>query len=104
MTNKQYLEKLLNGLNVTSDDVDVLLLKAGLDAAADVDTGACDLAVYNRMSVVLKATMQNVQEGGYSVSWNMEAVRIFYRSLCVELGKEDVLSAKPKVRDRSNVW
>lgn len=104
MTNKQYLEDLLEGLGVTQGGMNIMLLKAGLNPSADADTGACDLAVYNRMSIVLKGAVKNIQEGGWSESWNMEAVKMFYRSLCVELGREDVLSEKPKVYDRSNVW
>ena len=104
MTNKEYLNRLLNGLNLTEGDVELILLKGGIDADAAADVGACDRAVYNRMSVVLQATMMNVTEGGYSVSWNMEAVKLFYRALCNELGVPDVLSARPRVRDRSNLW
>ena len=82
MTNKEYLTKSLNGLNLI----------------------ACDVAVYNRMSVILKGMLQNVSEGGYSISWNMEAVKLYYAALCNELGKENVLVARPKVRNRSNIW
>jgi len=84
--------------------MDIILLKASLNGAAPVDVRACDTAVYHRMSVVLKATMQNVSQGGYSVSWNMDAVRLFYGALCRELDKENVLEGRPKVRDRSNYW
>lgn len=104
MTNKEYLTKLLNGLDVSDDDVDIILLKGGISPDASVFMSACDNAVYNRMSVVLKSALQNVSEGGYSVSWNMEAVKMFYHSLCNELGKPNVLVGRPKVRNRSNYW
>lgn len=104
MTNKQYLTTTLNGLNVSADDIEIIMLKAGIDADADADAGSCDNAVYNRMSVVLKGMTQNVSEGGYSVSWNMDAVKIFYNALCNELGKENVLFSRPKIRNKSNVW
>lgn len=104
MTNKQYLTTLLNGLNVLQEDIDIILLKSAIEADALVDTMACDTAVYNRMSIVLKGTAQNVQEGGYSISWNMEAVKLFYNALCNELGFENVLVGRPKVRNRSNYW
>lgn len=94
----------MNGLNVSQDDIDIILLKAGLEANAEVSVADCDNAVYNRMSVVLKGTTQNVTEGGYSVSWNMEAVKLFYNALCNELGKENVLFSRPKIRNKSNVW
>lgn len=103
-TNKQYLTKSLNGLNVSEDDIDVILLKSDLDGDAIVDVQACDKAVHKRMSVILKGTMQNVSEGGYSISWNMEAVKLFYAALCNELGLENVLVGRPKVRNRSNYW
>lgn len=103
-TNKQYMVASLGGLNVTEDDIDIILLKSGIDAEADADPVACDKAIYKRMSVVLGATMQNVSEGGYSVSWNIEAVKMYYNALCNELGVENVLVGRPKVRNRSNYW
>lgn len=104
MTNKQYLIKSLNGLNVSEDDIDIILLKAGLDGDGNVEITACDKAVYNRMSIVLKGATQNVSEGGYSISWNIEAVKLYYNALCNELGVENVLVGRPKIRNRSNVW
>ena len=104
MTNKEYLIKLLNGLNVSEDDIDIIILKSGLDANAVADVQNADKAVYNRMSVVLKGATQNISEGGYSISWNMEAVKLFYNSLCNELELENVLVGRPKVRNRSNLW
>ena len=104
MTNKQYLTKSLNGLDVSDDDIAIIVLKAGLDCDAKVDFTACDQAVYNRMSIVLKGTTQNVSEGGYSVSWNMEAVKLYYNALCNELGLENVLVGRPKIRNKSNAW
>lgn len=94
----------LGNLNVSDTDIDVILLKAGMDADAPADVVACDLAAYNRVSVVLASMMQNVSEGGYSISWNMDAVKLWYNAICRELGKENVLEAKPKIRNRSNFW
>lgn len=104
MTNKQYLTKALSGLNMAEDDIDIILLKSELDADADVDVRGCDMATYNRMSVLFKGVLQNVSEGGYSISWNMDAVKLFYNALCSELGEENVLLARPKVRNRSHLW
>lgn len=104
MTNKQYLTKSLNGLNVSEDDIDIILLKGDIEADAPVDIKACDKAVYKRISVVLKGATQNVTEGGYSITWNMDAVKLYYNALCNELGLENVLVGRPKIRNRSNVW
>ena len=104
MTNKEYLTKALNGLNLSDDDIEIIMVKGGVQADAKVDCKQCDTAVYDRFSVILKGTMQNVSEGGYSVSWNMDAVKMFYKSLCEELGVENVLVGHSKVRNRSNYW
>jgi hypothetical protein len=46
----------------------------------------------------------NISEGGFSLSWNMDALKMWYNALCKELGKENILGGKPKVRNRSNSW
>lgn len=105
MTNKEYITRVLDGLGVTEADVEVIILRSGITEDGDADTKSCDEAIYNRFSVVLKAATQNVSEGGYSISWNMEAVKLFYSQLCTELGKPNLLEEKPpKVRNRSNYW
>lgn len=104
MTNKEYLTKLLSGLNLADDDIELILLKGNLKSDGEVSIAGCDNAVYNHMSIVLKSAMQNVSEGGYSVSWNIDAVKLFYNSLCNELGLPNILSERPKIRNRSNVW
>lgn len=104
MTNKQYLTKALSGMNIPEGDIDIVLLKASLDGEAEADVHACDVATYHRMSVIFKGVIQNVSEGGYSISWNVEAVKLYYNALCNELGFENVLFARPKIRNRSNLW
>ena len=104
MTNLDYITKSLSGLNVSSDDIEIIMVKAGIDGNAPVNIDACDNAIYNCMSVILKGMTHNVTEGGYSVSWNMDAVKAFYNALCTELGKPNVLFSRPKVRNKSNIW
>lgn len=104
MTNKEYITKSLNGLNISDDDIEIIMMKGSVDADAPADANACDMAVYHRMSAVIKGTTQNVSEGGYSISWNMDAVKLFYAALCNELGVENVLVNRPKIRNRSNYW
>lgn len=104
ITNKEYMQKALDGLNVSDNDIDLVLLKAELDADTAVDIAACDNAIYNRMSIVLKSMMQNITEAGYQITWNMDAVKMYYNSLCNEIGKPNVLVGRPKIRNRSNMW
>jgi hypothetical protein len=108
MTNKEYLTKTLNGLGISSDDIDIILLKADINGTATCasrdDMTNCDKAVYARMSIVLKSAMQNVTEGGYSISWNLDAVKAYYTALCNELGVDNVLFSRPRIRNKSNLW
>ena len=104
MTNKEYLIKRLSRLSISEDDIDIILLEGDIDGTLTADIAACKKAVYSRMLVVLQGAMQNISEGGLSISWNMEAVKLFYAALCDELGLENVLVNRPKVRNRSNFW
>lgn len=99
-TNNEYLLAALSRFNVSQTDIDVMLLEAGLDGSASVDIAACKEAIYNGISKVIP--LANVSEGGYSIVWDMEAVKIYYAQLCKELGKENVL--QPIVRNKSNLW
>lgn len=99
-TNKDYLTAALGRFNVTETDVELMLIDSGLDGAAAVDPKACKLAIYQNLSVVLP--LANVSEAGYSVSWNMDALKLWYSSLCSELGKPNAV--RPKIRNRSNLW
>lgn len=104
MTNKEYITTSLSGANLSDADIEIILAKGGLVADADVDMRACDIAIYKRFTIVLKGMSHNVTEGGYSLSWNLDAVKMYYAALCNELGVENVLVNRPKVRNRSNIW
>lgn len=100
-TNRDYLQKALSRFNLSSDDIELIIVEHP-ELEGSFDVKACKLAIYNSMSAILP--MANVSEGGYSVSWNMDALRIWYSALCKELGTENVLGGKPKVRNKSNLW
>lgn len=104
MTNREYLLRSLEGLGLTEEDIDIIILKSKITPEAEADVDKCDLAIYNRFSVVLKGATQNVSEGGYSISWNLEALKLFYAQLASELGKPNLLNSQPKIRNKSNYW
>ena len=100
-TNRDYLQKTLSRFNLSSDDVELIMVEyPELEGVFDVK--ACKLAIYNSMSAILPTA--NISEGGFSVSWNMDALKMWYAALCKELGKENVLGGKAKVRNRSYLW
>lgn len=100
-TNKEYLLKSLAKFNISEDDVDVILAESPtVIGTASVNVKACKEAVYRSLSSILP--LANVSEGHYSVSWNMEALKLWYNALCKELGKPSV--SRPAIRNRSDIW
>ena len=99
-TNTEYLQKSLSRFGLSSDDIDVILADSPELTTASLDVTACKKAMYKSMSAILP--VQNVSEGGYSVTWNIEGLKLWYKSLCTELGLPDAL--KPQIRNRSNLW
>ena len=97
MTNKEYLTKSLRGLKLSDDDIDIIIAKGALDPNDTADFKMCDRAVYRQMSIVLKGTLRNISEGGYSSQWNTEAVKIYYAALCLENGFRNVLLGRTPV-------
>lgn len=105
MTYTEWLTKTGARVNMNADDVQLILTnQAELipNANATVDVRTAKLALCREFAAVLP--MCNVSEGGYSVTWNMEAVKMWYNAMCDELGIENALKRKPKVKGRSDIW
>lgn len=98
-TNKEYLKTALSRFNVSESDIDLIMLDHP-ELNGELNVRACKLAIYASLSAILPTS--NVSEGGYSLSWNMDALKLWYKSLCAELGKPNVIG--PIIRNRSNLW
>lgn len=99
-TNLQYFQAALAKFDVSDSDIDLILADNSLSGTATVSVSACKLAMYNSMSNILP--LCDVKEGGYSKTWNVQGLKLWYASLCIELGMPDALA--PKVRNRSYLW
>lgn len=104
MTNLQYLNGILSKFGVEESYSEQLLV----DASENDPTLAPDLpavpsklkqVIYGNLSIILPGIMQNVTEGGYSISWNIDGLKFYYSLLASELGETDVL--QPVVSDKS---
>lgn len=102
-TNRQYIQATLSRFNVDADTIDLIMADHdGLDVQS-LDVRACKMAMYQSLSNILP--LANISEGGYSISWNTEAFKLWYKSLCSELGVDNVLEDdKMDVEDRSYMW
>lgn len=90
-------------LNISAADVELILTNQNElipDPTATVNVRTAKLALCREIAAVLP--LCNVTEGGYSLSWNMDAVKLWYSGMCRELGINDV--TKPKVKGRSDLW
>lgn len=98
-TNRQYIATALNRFGLTDSDVDMIIVENPV-LDGDLNITACKEAMYKSMSAILPVA--NVSEGGYSISWNIDGLKLWYASLCGEIGKPNAL--KPRIVNKSNVW
>ena len=103
MTYKEWITTTVTRFGVKAEDVELILAnqKALIpDEDAEADPTTAKTALVKEFATVIP--LANVSEGGYSVSWNWEAIKMWYNITCGELGI--IPANKPKVRNRSNVW
>lgn len=92
MTYQEYLTKTLRKFDISNDDVELILINQGLNEGADVDVLTAKKAIFKEFTNVLP--LANVSEGGMSVSWNMEALKLWYSALANELGEINILNQR----------
>ncbi|GAA0561577.1 DUF6706 family protein [Chitinophaga japonensis] len=100
MTNQEYLTAILGKFGVTDQEIVIIMLEQNIDPNGTV-TGSSDIrslkvAVYNQLPQML-AGMQDVSEGGYSIKWNLDGIKMWYSWLADELGLPDKLNTQPTV-------
>ncbi len=103
MTYKEWITNTVKRFGATAEDVEMILtnqMELIPDADADVMPTTAKRALIKEFASVIP--LANVGEGGYNVSWNLEALKMWYNITCGELGITP--ANKPKVRNRSNIW
>lgn len=107
MTYKEYVTVVLGKFGLSTSEIEFILSEADLSPDTTVTTSADKVllktAMYNQLPLLM-AGLQDVTEGGYSIKWNLAGLKLWYSVLASELGLDDLLSVKPKVRDASNRW
>lgn len=107
MTYNEYLGAVLGKFGLSATEIDFILIEADLTPSA-VITGPEDkvklkTAVYQQIPLMI-AGLSDVSEGGYSVKWNIDGIKLWYATLAAELDLEDQLTPKAVIRDKSNRW
>jgi hypothetical protein len=103
MNYREWITESTERLNVSAAEVELILTNQSElipDPTADVVVKTAKLALCREIAAVLP--LCNVSEGGYSLTWNIDAVKLWYSGMCRELGIADV--TQPKVKGRSDLW
>ncbi len=107
MTYIEYLTAMLGRFGLSAADISFILVEADLDGSSVViDSGDRELiktAVYMQLPRMI-AGLQDVSEGGYSIKWNVQGLKLWYSALATELGLDDLLVIKPTIKDASFRW
>ena len=103
MTYKEWITKTVAKFQLTADDVDLLLCNQSAlipDPDATVDVRTAKRVLCREFATLIP--LANIGEGGYSISWNWDAIKFWYNAVCAELGITPV--GQPRIRNKSNVW
>lgn len=103
MTYKEWITRTASRFGVAAADAELILAnQAGLipDPEAEVDVMTAKTALCKEFGSIIP--LANVSEGGYSVSWNWDAIKFWYNQTCGELGITPANA--PKVKNRSRIW
>lgn len=88
MTNREYLQQTLGKFNVAPEEIDLVLINQGLNGDEYVDVPAARLALYEEFATLLP--IAEISEGGFSIRWNMAAIKLWYSNLARQLGRPDI--------------
>lgn len=101
----EYIQEKFSQWSVSFSDalIEVELNRLGM-SASDAISGASNLDefFYNVLPDILLLP-NNVSEGGYSVSYDKDALMSYYKLLATRLKKPDLLS-KDTIKNASNKW
>jgi hypothetical protein len=76
-----------NRFTIGTADVELILFNQRLlipDENAEVDITTAKTALCREFANVIP--LANISEGGYSITWNWDAIKFWYRQTCSELG------------------
>ena len=105
MTYKQYIRNVCNKFALSEDEAEMILINQKElipDETAEVDPTVAKRALVAEFATLIP--LANITEGGYSVSWNIEMLKLWYQQTCKELGIADDKIGVPEITDKSDIW
>lgn len=98
-TNREYLKASLSKFGVSDTEIDLIVVEHP-ELEDEMNVRACKLAIYESMPAFIPVS--DVSEGGYSVTWDVERLKMWFASICKDLGKPNPYGST--VSNRSNYW
>ena len=92
-----YIKQKFQSFGIQLSEADLLDISTNLED--EVTDENKEIVNYNIVkfipNLLLRAT--SISESGFSMSWNIQAIKDYYSMKCKEYGLKDILSDKPKV-------
>lgn len=107
MTIKEYIIAKLATFGYSISDEEITALEAETGADTSATYSASDATVLQTAMIGIIPSLlarPKVSEGGYSVEYNPAGLAKYYEMLCIDLGVENTLAPKPKIKDHSSRW
>lgn len=113
MTIRAYISDKLKAFGISEAQLVDMSLSSGLDLESDVAEENADavgvMMTHTLEEVILAPKMTNINESGFSASWDFDSVGKYYLWLCRKYGltpNDDALSmlGLSTITDRTNVW
>lgn len=101
MTYREWFKATCEDFDMSDAKIDVIMVNQNINPDEDVEPKRAKKALCAEFATLIPM-IASKSEGGYSVSYNLEAIKSWYRITCAELGKAD--ATKPRVRNKSNIW
>ena len=90
MTNREYITSIVARFGLSESDVNLILFNHQLDEEETAVVDTIKKVLYDEFSSLIP--LANVSEEGFSQSWNMQAVKLWYSLLAKDLGLPNILS------------
>ncbi|MDR1416321.1 MAG: hypothetical protein LBJ57_02725 [Prevotellaceae bacterium] len=103
MTYKEWITATASRFTIGAADVELILFNQRTlipDENAEANAVTAKKALCKEFSSLIP--LADVGEGGFSISWNWEAIKFWYSQACAEVGI--VPKSAPKIRDKSSCW
>lgn len=100
MTYREWFQATCFDFGLPEEKINVIMFNQGINPDAEADRTIAKRALCKEFATIIP--LANVSEGGFSKSYNMDAIKAWYRMTCDEVGMRDL--NRPSVRNKSNMW